>query len=262
MSGKKNNEWPATWPAWVIEILEDMEAIESEATAGTGDWGGLNGPKWVQVLGTEIAMMMNPTVQLLKRNMCGPRFLGAVLGHQKWLLDSENGSDRQIERAMQGAEVLHLVLRKKLEPEAYARLVDAHKEKAAEWRERMRISKLIGKRKSRIADKAKRLVEQQTVSEQAEFFEAYSKALKTGIFDEDGHIAVGGLQSTTLIYLLLLLNWQDIASFGSVTNLHAWLCRCLGETQVGSLDRVKTICKRHKIKLAPRGRPHKKQIGH
>lgn len=252
-----NDGYPAHWPTWVVEILKELECIETEANAEMDDWCGLSGPKWVQTIGTEIAKILNPTVQFRNANMPGPKLLGALLGHQQWLFEDEHGLPKQLEGAAHAAEMREVLLREKLKPEVYKLMVKERKKATAEWTQRLRKAEQIARQKTTIIEKAKRVVTRQPLSEQAEFFTAYGKALATGLFDDAGTLIVGGLPSTTHIYFLLLVNWRNIRSFRTVTGLHAWLCRCLGETQVGCLDRVKTICKRYRIKLAPRGRPRR-----
>ena len=77
----------------------------------------------------------------------------------------------------------------------------------------------------------------------------------------DGRQGVGpnapGDMSTdaTDLYLMLVMYWRWVVRLPSVSELHVWLVRRLGEKRVGEKKRVEKICQRIGLRLARRGRP-------
>lgn len=265
MTKASGTGWPEHWPAWVVDILAELEAAEASEPSPEGMAGG---PQWVDVLARQVMVAMNPKVSLTDPGQSGARFLGGVLGHQEWLRTSDEGVARQLERAEQETEraqpmldFLDARLRARLSAEAYGRLMAD-----AEKTERM-VSALVDgglrvmERKGRITQAALKRASQQAPEVQGEFFAAYGAAVRTPLYDDQGAVIHEGWWSVTLIYFAMVLFWRVVKVMPSVTALHGWLCLLYGKERVGSLDRVKQICKRYKVKLAKRGRPRKK-MGH
>jgi hypothetical protein len=61
----------------------------------------------------------------------------------------------------------------------------------------------------------------------------------------------------TDIYLALAMWWRIVISYTSVTELHQWLTRILGEQRVGDRKRVEKICERIGLRFREPGRPPK-----
>ena len=61
----------------------------------------------------------------------------------------------------------------------------------------------------------------------------------------------------TDVYLFLVIWWRFVARFRSVTELHAWLQRCLGQNRAGDRKRTEKICERIELTFRGRGRPPK-----
>ncbi len=258
MSKTDNNGWPESWPAWVVEILERLDgSVDQEDSLN--DWGGIDGPEWVQQMGMELIKIMNPTVVLNKQKTSesGPRVLGALIGHHQWLMDSENGLPKQLEIMAHALDIIGGELRTRLTPEQYQQLEQAGQNPVLELICPGEAFYRITQAQKAIITDALTAASKAPVNERAEFHRAYSKALSTGLFDEQGRPVYEKYSSTTNIYFLMMFNWKAVKEFKSITELYTWLCQKLGEKQVGNLDRVKVICKRHQVKLASRGRPKK-----
>jgi len=60
---------------------------------------------------------------------------------------------------------------------------------------------------------------------------------------------------STEIHLILVMWWRLVVHLKSVTELHMWLTRLLGEPKVGDKKRVEKICERIGLTLREPGRP-------
>lgn len=90
--------------------------------------------------------------------------------------------------------------------------------------------------------------------EAAEFFDGFSRAVLRRANDES---LWEQKYSTTAAYYVLRRDWEFVTSFKTVSDLHIFLQHKLGVNAAGDLERTRSLAKRLKLKLAPRGRPSK-----
>jgi hypothetical protein len=101
------------------------------------------------------------------------------------------------------------------------------------------------------------VVVERPFSEVAEFFDGFASAIsrraKDDTFWDESY-------STSAAYYVLRRDWQFVESFKNVSDLHIYLQHKLGRNAAGDLDRTRSLAKRLKLKLAPRGRPSKNWV--
>jgi len=206
---------------------------------------------------------MNPTAKLISGGESGPALLGKMIGHHVWLDQADDGMDAQFHRAEEAIEDTELQLKEKWGEAAYGAWVkkwealiaqiETETEAVAENFDQVR------DRKNKISKRVMGLASEQNVDEQAEFFDAYARALRYPVYDKDGRPRAETYSSHTAIYMMLLVFWRHVRVMKSRRELHGWLCKWLGSSQVGEFERVEQICKRLKIRLARPGRPKTKK---
>jgi hypothetical protein len=260
MSAAKERDYPSTWPAWVITIDKELEAAE--------ETGGIEievpgQPKWVLLIRIELGKLFVPTVRKTDYLDNGPRFIGKVLGHQRKLLKGENGLARQLDRGADAVDRLLEEIQRRLNKKAYARFL----KKAEKWQAKFEPDSLrmierletMVKQKVRVINRGLKLSIEQSEVEHKDFQRGYFEALDRELYDDQGHLLHEKLSSTTMIYHLMATYWRWVRQLPSIPALHRWLCAVLGASQVGDVSRVKGICRRFGVHLAPRGRPRKKR---
>jgi|GEM_PF-6822830 hypothetical protein len=239
-------EWPATWPAWVLKIALALENAEGS----TGDKFYAGAPKWVDALSIELVKTLYSPLRAKEFEKSGPRFIGGLLGQLKRQLDGETGYERLLDRAAIQMAMINKRLKAKLTDQEWK----AHKQQADHLRREL---KRVIEEKERIRKEALLAVQKQSVDEQSEFFAGYGDGLKEAIFNDKGHPAHEKFPGLSVLYYVLVSNWTHIQKLPTVAALHKWLGARIPATQLGDLERLKGICKRYKIKLAPRGRPRR-----
>jgi hypothetical protein len=94
-------------------------------------------------------------------------------------------------------------------------------------------------------------IEGNSLNELSEFYRGYAVGLE----------GIGICASTdrsdlaSEIYFALVSWWRFVVRFKSLTELHEWLTKILGEQKVGDRKRVEKICERIGLKFRKRGRP-------
>jgi hypothetical protein len=257
MNNQNENAWPDHWPQWVVESFGQLAETEKAAENFLPD----SAPDWAKNVLLEVVKLSFPKMQLNKLDRSGPATLGAFCGHHQWLEESEYGLSAQTERLEKAIEFLDELLQKKLSKKRYARLIAAGEKYNADVEHFISgLDVSLEQKKSRIRAVIGR-AEQQPLSEKSDFMTAYAEALNTSTFDDFGDPVREKFPGTSRIYTLMVLFWRQVDSLPTMKALHDWLCRMLGESAVGPYDngRVKGICKRFGIHLAPRGRPSKKR---
>ncbi|MDO9542426.1 MAG: hypothetical protein Q7J98_08900 [Kiritimatiellia bacterium] len=256
MNNEIKDDLPANWPVWTRKIVNDLQAAEDMA----GKWFLDKAPDWATRIRAELIKLIFATVNVADYQKSGARFAGAVLGHHQSLLKGENGLEKQSERMTQALEWLDDELKRKLNKKAYRKMIAEGEKLAPDIEKFFEQFDKVRAHKDEAIKAGLKIASEQTVEDQTEFYEAYSRALKTEIYDEHGRPMREKMSSTTTIYFLLAVFWPVVVKkIPSVPMLRAWLCRLLGESQVGDLDRIKGICRRYGIVLTHRGRPRKKK---
>ena len=257
MNETEEQVWPATWPSWVIQSLDELQVAES---AMKDELLPHHAPEWAwRVLG-ELVKIANPTIRVANIGESGPRFLGRVVGHLEWLLKSDNGIQKAYESVDEAFERFDTELRKKLSKKAYARFLAEGEKYQPDVDRFLTAAGKVLETKSVLIGSVKLLADQQPFQENQDFYDGYGHALNVEVIEDDGHFRNEKLTSTTNIYCLLLMFWRYVINrIPSIFLLHVWLCRVLGSKQVGEIGRVKMICHRLRITLGPRGRPRKRK---
>lgn len=257
MSNNSESPWPEHWPAWVTASCDKLAATEKAADNFLPD----DAPEWAFRILVELLKLTYPKLDLKSLDQSGPAALGSFCGHHQWLDESEYGIESQLERLEKTLEHLDDFLRRKLSKQKYAKLIAEGEKYGAD------VEFYLDAIDTTLAEKKKRvqsiitLAGKQELSEKADFMAAYSEALQTPTFDELGDPTREKFPGTSRVYTLMVLFWRHVDTLPTMKALHDWLCRLLGESAIGPYDngRVKGICKRFKIRLAPRGRPRKKR---
>ncbi|MBT3191020.1 MAG: hypothetical protein HN341_00540 [Verrucomicrobia bacterium] len=243
-------------PKWASDMFDELaEAQEAVFLKVIPD----SAPYWVGNMLVEVVKTMNPTIKMHN----GPfdiAVVGSFVGHLNWFLNDEDGIiKRQFEKATDLLEFLDNELKRKLSKKAYARL-QKEGEKYSQQIESMCAAFVCqSEHMCVLVDKCMKRVLEQPPSQQAQFFDAYSKAVMIPSLDENALVVRDKFPGTSVIYGIMILLWPLVDELPSMAALHEWLCRLFGPNQIGELSRVKGIAKRFRIKLAPRGRPKKKR---
>ncbi len=253
----RGSGWPKGFSRWAANRLNELEAIDTEL----GSVFPENAPEWVHKMGGEVGKMMHPAVRMPKTGESGVSFLGALVGHQKWLLEDENGLCAQFKRVAEAMEFLEDELKRKLSKKSYDRLAREGEKLAPKIEAMCDAAAGELEKRERLVGKCLQGIQKRSLDEQAEFFESYSKAIRKPPLDENGTVVSEPFPGVAKVYGLLLFNWGAVEKMSSINEVHRWLCRVLGDKLIGQPDdptRTKGIAKRFGIKLAPRGRPKKK----
>lgn len=246
MPETSKHEWPPTWPAWVLKIARALENAEGS----TGDKFYAGAPTWVDSLSVELVKTIYSPVRAKGCEKSGPRFIGGLIGQLKRQFDGEPGYERLVDRFAIQMAMINKRLRARMTDHEWK----AHKEKVDLMRRELQ---RIIEEKERIGKEALLIAQKQSAEDQSEFFSGYADGLKQPIYDDSGHLAHEKFPGLSVLYYELVSNWTHVQKLPTVAALHKWLGSRIPANQLGDLDRLKGICKRYKIKLAPRGRPRR-----
>lgn len=249
-------EWPDHWPEWVVQTLDEMEKIERHFPSTLMK----NTPAWVDRMSLRVIQYMHPQAEI-KYDASGPSFLGAMLGHLMWLLESEDGIWALTNRFFEAAEEFDATLQKKLGKTKYEkRMLRIERSGAIEEFERMTRSFLrLLIRKRRIMLNCISLTTKQNIIEQQQFFAAYADALNNPPMDQTGALTKEKSTGVSSIYLLMVLNWKVVSRFKSTASCYTWLCTLLGQNVVGNEDRIQKMCYRFGVNFSRRKRKQRKK---
>ena len=111
-----SGEWPAEWPAWVVDSFKKFEAVEPLMFK----WIPVESRLWVGKLCSRVIADFCPTIAHADPAVSGSRVLGRAIGHQ---LECIQMLDESWEKAGKALEEFDARLRQKLHPKVYARLL-------------------------------------------------------------------------------------------------------------------------------------------
>ncbi|OGV57178.1 MAG: hypothetical protein A2283_20940 [Lentisphaerae bacterium RIFOXYA12_FULL_48_11] len=251
MIEESNMVWPAEWPKWVIKILNEMEETEKPA----GEWCSEGAPEWVHTLERELFKVSMPAMKLEGPLESGPRFLGKMLGQYELMLNGDHSLEYQFENVEKVVDKLNESIKAKLNKKAYKRLLEKGKKYNPDFIRFAKRLELVVAAKQKCIAEARETAEQQFDAEKADFLKGFSEGFSTPIYDKDNRLVHEKL--TTNIYLLMFVYWRRVREFPSTVVLYQWLTTLLGKQVIGSLDRIRRICVRIRLKLRPCGRPRK-----
>lgn len=254
MNETEKAEWPASWPCWVLDTLRELEAAEDLQTVMSFD----DAPKWTQHMLDDLLAVLNPKLATVAAVKSGPRFLGTTIGHQQRLFASRDLLAKLTTDAVPQYDKLM-----KLIDAAKLRQGKAVYAKWQEWKETVEknCARLcdqfdkVSDRKQAIIEGMQGRVNSAPMDEQAEYHAGLGESLGVELFDSNGGLLHG--TSVTSVYFFMTAYWRYVLKMRSVAALHMWLCRLLGRSAVGDLDRVKKICQRNGIHFRRPGRPRK-----
>ncbi|MDO9541520.1 MAG: hypothetical protein Q7J98_04265 [Kiritimatiellia bacterium] len=182
MNNEIKDDLPANWPVWTRKIVNNLQAAEDIA----GKWFLDKAPDWAARIWVELIKLIFPTVHIADYQESGARFTGALLGHHQSLLKGENGLEKQVERVTQAFEWLDDELKRKLNKKAYRKLIAEGEKLAPDFEKFFEQFDKVLAYKDEVIKSGLKIASEQIVEDQTKFYEAYSRALKTEIYDEHG----------------------------------------------------------------------------
>jgi len=249
---KEPENWPDEWPEWVKSSMDKMHQTEEDSGVDLPE----NAPKWVDRVLEEFVKLTVPTVKFNNLGQeSGVGLLAKTIGHQVWMNIGEYGMEYQCELAEPILEEASNKLKEKLGEEKYKALVKKSEPLIAKIGSAIDSFEAVSEKKSKIIAEVIKLASEQSVEDQVEFFSSYDKALRKPVFDKGGRPAAEKYSSRTNILFLTLTFWETVALMRTRLEFYQWLCRLLGESQVGEFERVDKICDRLKIRFAKVVRP-------
>jgi vacuolar-type H+-ATPase catalytic subunit A/Vma1 len=114
-------------------------------------------------------------------------------------------------------------------------------------------------RKGKALERCLKTVVDQSLPDQADFFEAYAQALKNPPLDQTGALVMEKSTGVSNIYLLMVLNWKFVRKFTSAAKCYLWLSKILGSQVVGNEERIQKMCARFGVKFSRHKRNKRKK---
>ncbi len=192
-------------------------------------------PAWEEKVAGEIARILMPGAELKGTTKFTPKQMGAILGHQcangVWMVELFEA---------QAAAALNT--RQKSVSDADTERGKAFSEKFSAWYSGLR----------RLAKRSLCSCVDQPYEDMTNFLggfaEGFSRKPKTS--------GIGQFGSTNFeIYVLLMMYHPFIEQLGSVSALHGWLRKVMGEYRTGDLKRIQKICQRIGLRFRKPGLP-------
>jgi len=247
--------FPKTWSRWVHKGLHQLGQAENYAIKELGPDGC---PDWTVQMMMEVFRATGLGVRVDDDNQSGPAFLAAIIGHTEILLKSTTTGiskalevlekkDRELSQKILGTltdqQMAFWIKEQRTKRDA----IRAIKVKALKF---LDIFTVVGARKlkicERIVAKAGKLRDQ---GEKDEFFDAYVRARKRKIFNDEGRYhhekATHEPVTPSTIYALMVMNWRIVDKFKNFGELQRWFEKRFGVGRVGNEDRLKHLCQRH-----------------
>ena len=194
-----------------------------------------NDPAWVAKLTDEFARILMPAADLRGAEKLTPKRMGAVLGHQcangVWMMEwfeAQIGTTADAEG--------------KAESDAEMKSVKAFFDALANWYSGLR----------RLAKRSLCCSIDQSYEDMSSFLDGFADGFRR----KPRTFNIGQFGSTNFeIYLLLLTFHRFVGRLDSVSELHAWLRKVMGEYRTGDLKRIEKICQRIGLHFRKPGRP-------
>ena len=231
------------WNDWLALILSDLEQSQRERfeDPSTGTMQA-----WVTKIDAALEKMLFP-VMLAEGEKVTPRKVGALLGqtyaYYGWIIDCMRKPNSALAaRFQKGVEDF---LEDDYEADFAAEITT--------MADQGYVFALV--KFQHVLKRALSLVVERPFMEAAEFFEGFTGAVLRR--SRDASIWTDKF-STASAYYVLRRQWEFIESFRNVSDLHIFLQHKLGRGAAGDLDRTRSLAKRLRLRLAPRGRPSKK----
>lgn len=241
------------WPKWVDEAFDVLDWTE-EPSCRFFPARGM--PEWVWSMLWQMMRMLHSTLPGPEEGKPGARILGSFVGHQHRLMTDEQAVEDVTNRVAEAWVPVDRQLKEHLDASAYAGLV---KQSESWFKKTARpfLKKL--ERQCRHTEsavgKVTRLALEQNYCEQGEYFEAYAKAIRTPLVDDEGRAWGETSRNATTLYFLMVLYWKQIQKCKTLAEAHGWLRAKFGDAVNPNFDGFKETCRPHGLKLAKPGRP-------
>lgn len=255
MQPESKPDWPKHWPEWVRQIGTAMETAEGIFP----EWPSAEAPLWVHNIASEFVKLLNPSVKFTC-DESGPRFMGALVGHQQRLINDEAGFQHRLKRAGEAIDRLDEELKRKLSAKSYSRMMAKAKKYELDIDGLLDGFLKVIEQKNCAIESALKTAAEQEVCERNEFMSAYIKGFEANVFADEGNgILIKERNSTrTTIMFLLLINWRFLKSGkANRQSVYVKLCNIFGAAKMGTFENFVYFCKRIGITFGPPGRPRK-----
>jgi len=237
------------WPKWSQDSFNEI--VDCEDSINVSFFDGAD--QWTDAALIEVIKNSFPTLLRLRDPVSGSYCLGAITGHQEWIIDN-------IDELLPSEEVLDLMIEnlnryfeqalKFLSPEQRIQLIaEIRNNQAALLRMARTFDKICRLKKELIIKTLNRSVNNARGNERLEFLSGYTKAYsKPAIRHPDD------LSPREKMLSAMLLGWRDVQTMKNRTVLRQSLGRLFNNPEVYNHDFVQGICKDIGLKLASRGR--------
>lgn len=250
--------FPDDWPEWVLISLTELAATE-EIIAESPLVQSL--PDWAANMLEEIIKPMLPSIKWEADGQTGPEFLGKLIGHQEYLLESEeagNALDQQVAKSEENSRKIDAYREKHLSDDQNQALEVIREEIAEYWMSGFELLEEVVEQKSEAIKRCRERAFSQPFEAAQEFNKAYSGAQSISLYNDQGNI--DGLSNWNKIHVTLLIYKPLVENrhyFRTLPDLHKWIIRIYGY-KIISFASFKQLCRESGLKLANRGRPKKR----
>lgn len=246
--------FPSDWPEWVLRCLERLDEAENFEECPFFE----GAEEWTANMLAESMKSMVPNIRWTKKAHTGPEFLGALVGHQQYLLESENVTEaleKNCADISEGNEQHYAMLREQLNEEEYQKVMADIENDSAPYRKLIESMEKTIELKLAVLKDCVCIAQEQPFDELTDFSTAYSQSLNKPLFDKQGKIKHTTL--TTEMYVIMALCWRKVASMKTLRHVYEWLKKLFNSPKVTTFERTRRSLNRRGLSLASRGRPKK-----
>ncbi len=226
------------WPIWVVEGLDELALCE-EKSDNSGFFDGADG--WVDNALEMAVRIINPTISRRRIPASGCFVLGAVTGHQKWLIEhvKELFPPEEVLDAM--IENFNCWLKEALqmmtEPQQKVLLKEVRRNEQVAMRLEKAFDRACELKRSAIQSLLQRSV-LAPGNEHIEFLEGYTKAMRRPAMP-----APENMSPREKMVAYVLMNWSNVQSMKNRTVLRESLGALFNQPDVYNHDFVQGVCK-------------------
>lgn len=249
--------FPDEWDEWVLVSLTKLESSES-AIENSGFIKGL--PPWAKSMLEELIKPMLPSIIWELDGQTGPEFLGRLVGHQEYLLESDEAGiafDHQLLNLDKSVKSIESFYKENYPEEEFEAHSELGEDLAEYWSSGLEHLIDVLEKKSEAIKQCRTRAFEQPFEVSQEFNKAYSQAQSTSLYNEHGNI--DRLSNWNKVMLALIIFKPFVEKKEYIKNLpalHKWIVRIHGYPII-SFGSFKALCRKHGLKLADRGRPKK-----
>jgi hypothetical protein len=259
ISQNVRESFPDEWDEWVLASLTDLETSEA-AIAQSKFVEEL--PSWAKSMLEELIKPMLPSIKLEADEQTGPAFLGKLIGHQEYLLESDEAGEafeRQLHTLATTTERIDSFVQKHHAEEQLKMHAELGEEITAYWAAGMEHLFSVMEKKSEAIKRCRTRAFEQPFEVAQEFNNVYAVAQSTPLYNDQGNIE--RLSNWNKV-MLALVTFKPLVErkecFRNLPELHRWIVKIHGYSII-SFASFKELCRQHGLKLATRGRPKNSQ---